>query len=96
MWLRICSRHPVLFIPRPLIVKRGGHADQLSKSFEAMDKYRVRSLVKMLESGGLKGDLRQRTRDELRRKCAIIAQGARKRGRPEEAEEYLSLPDAFA
>ena len=96
MWLRICSRHPVLFIPRPLIVKRGGHADQLSRSFEAMDKYRIRSLVKMLESGELKGDLRQRTRDELRRKCAIIAQGARKRGRPEEAAEYLSLPDAFA
>ena len=96
MWLRICSRHPVLFIPRPLIVKRGGHADQLSRSFEALDKYRIRSLVKILESGALKDDLRQCTLDELRRKVAIVAQGARRRGRPGEAQHYLSLPDAFA
>ncbi len=96
MWLRICCRHPVLFIPRPLIVKRGGHADQLSRSVEAMDKYRIQSLVKILESGALREDLRRATLDELRRKCAIVAQGAAKRGKTEDAAHYLSLPEAIA
>ena len=96
MWLRICSRYPVLFIPSPLIVKRGGHADQLSRSYEVMDKYRIRSLAKILESDVLNDDLRRRTLAELRQKCVIVAQGAEKRGRPEEAEYYLSLPDSLA
>ena len=28
LWLRICARHPVLFVPRALAVRYGGHADQ--------------------------------------------------------------------
>jgi glycosyltransferase involved in cell wall biosynthesis len=96
MWLRICSRYPVLFIPSPLIVKRGGHADQLSRSYEVMDKYRIRSLAKLLESGALRDDLRRRTVAELRQKCVIVARGAEKRGRAEEAEYYLSIPDSIA
>ena len=95
MWLRVACRYPVLFIPSPLIIKRGGHADQLSRSYEAMDKYRIRSLVKILESNALKDDLRQRTLIELRQKCVIVAQGAEKRGRPEEARYYLSLPEGI-
>ncbi len=95
MWLRICSRYPVLFIPTPLIVKRGGHADQLSRSYEVMDKYRIRSLAKILESGTLKDDLRLCTLAELRQKCAIVGQGAMRRGRPEEADYYRSLPDSI-
>jgi len=31
MWLRITSKYPVLFVDKPLIVKRGGHEDQLSR-----------------------------------------------------------------
>ena len=31
LWLRISWRYPVHLIETPLIIKRGGHADQLSK-----------------------------------------------------------------
>ena len=31
LWLRISARYPIQFIETPLIVKRGGHEDQLSK-----------------------------------------------------------------
>ncbi|MGD0230638.1 MAG: glycosyltransferase family A protein [Syntrophorhabdales bacterium] len=96
MWLRICSRYPVLFIPRPLIVKRGGHADQLSRRYDVMDRFRIRSLVKMLESEALSEALRGATVAELRRKCAIVARGAGKRGKPEEARRYLLLSEKFA
>ena len=53
MWLRITSRYAVQFVPRPLIVKRGGHPDQLSRTFDVMDAYRIKSLAKLLESGRL-------------------------------------------
>ena len=91
MWLRISCKYPVLFIPRPLIVKRGGHADQLSRAYEAMDTYRIRALVKMLESGVLTDQQAQMTLAELRRKSMIVARGAEKRGKIEEAAYYFSL-----
>ena len=92
MWLRITCRYPVLFVAKPLIIKHGGHADQLSRRFEAMDTFRIKSLVKMLSSGTLTPDQRESTLATLKEKCAIYAQGARKRGRFEEAAKYASLP----
>lgn len=95
MWLRICSRFPVLFIPKPLIVKRGGHGDQLSRTYEAMDKYRVKALAKILESGALDEDRRRATVAELKRKCRVVSQGAQKRGRVDEAAYYRGLPGKY-
>ena len=91
MWLRICSRYPVLFIELPLIVKRGGHADQLSRAYEAMDRFRVRSIVKALGSGVLSDEMTTAAKRELQEKCRILALGARKRGKVEEAEYYANL-----
>lgn len=96
MWLRITSRYAVQFVPRPLIVKRGGHPDQLSRTFDVMDAYRIKSLTKMIESGRLPETLVQATLSELQKKCAIVAQGAQKRGKPEEAADYLALPGTLA
>jgi glycosyltransferase involved in cell wall biosynthesis len=96
MWLRICSRYPALFIPRPLIIKRGGHDDQLSTRYEAMDRFRIQSLAGILGSGMLDSTLRDATLAELRRKCAIMARGAQKRGKTGEALHYHSLPERIA
>jgi glycosyltransferase involved in cell wall biosynthesis len=95
MWLRITCLYPVLFIDKPLIIKQGGHPDQLSRRYAAMDTYRIKSLVKMLSLGVLTPDQGALTLAELRKKCAIYAQGARKRGRFEEAAEYAALPDTL-
>ena len=96
MWLRITCRYPVSFINRQLIVKQGGHADQLSRRFEAMDRFRIKSLAKILSTGILTLEQRTLTLAELRKKCAIHVQGARKRGRFKEAAEYATLPDTVA
>lgn len=93
MWLRIACRYPILFVPLPLITKRGGHPDQLSESYEAMDKYRIQSLAGMLRSGTLSPDQTRTTLLELKKKCRIVANGAAKRGRSAEAQYYASLPD---
>ena len=51
LWLRICSRYPVLYVERPLTIKHGGHSDQLSSTVPALDRYRIRALRKILEQG---------------------------------------------
>jgi glycosyltransferase involved in cell wall biosynthesis len=94
MWLRICCRYPVLFIPRPLIVKRGGHDDQLSRRYEVMDRYRIRSLLKILDEGVLNGEQKRATTEELRRKCLVVGRGAERRGHAEEANYYYSLAES--
>ncbi|HEY3277057.1 MAG TPA: glycosyltransferase [Syntrophorhabdaceae bacterium] len=93
MWLRITCRYPVLFIEKPLIRKTGGHEDQLSRKYEAMDRFRVQGLVKVIKSGVLTEDLREKALEELKMKCGILALGARKRGKEEEAREYLEMAE---
>ena len=53
LWLRISSRYEVLFIPEHLLVKYGGHEDQLSRKYWGMDLYRIRALKKILASKDL-------------------------------------------
>ena len=91
LWLRITSRYPVRFLQEPLIVKYGGHEDQLSRAFWGMDRFRVRALLKALESAGLTPLQRTWTRREIARKCRILEKGFRNRGKEEEAREYARL-----
>ena len=90
LWLRVSCRYPVFLIDEPLIVKRGGHADQLSKA-AGLDKFRIKSLKQLLESGQLSGPQFQAALRTMRAKCAIFAQGCRKRGRAAEADYYEGL-----
>lgn len=48
LWLRITSLYPVGFIDKPLITKYAGHKDQLSFKHWGMDRFRVKSLEKLL------------------------------------------------
>ena len=95
LWLRLCSRQPMLFIPEPLIVKTGGHADQLSRSRWGMDRFRVRALQKILSAGTLSPRLRRLSIEELKRKAEILASGCEKRGKIEEARHYRDLIEQF-
>ncbi len=91
LWLRICSRYPVLFLEEALITKYGGHEDQLSQKYPGMDRFRIRALQKMLDSGTLNNDDHRAAVAMLHEKAAIYAQGARKRGKLQQAEDYEAL-----
>ncbi len=92
LWLRITWKYPVGLIETPLIVKRGGHADQLSAMPE-LDKHRIRAIVKILEQGCLSPSQAAAAGAMLAEKCRIYAAGCRKRGRLEEAQYYdLLIP----
>ena len=90
MWLRISCRYPVYLIDTPLIIKRGGHADQLSRS-SGLDRYRIQSLKKIVESKFLTDEQEKAAIKVLKEKCDIYANGCLKRGRKEKALYYNDL-----
>ena len=94
LWLRIGCRYPVHLIDTPLIIKRGGHGDQLSKA-PGLDKFRIRSLEKIIESGRLTESQYRAAVYNLHDKCAIYAGGCRKRGREAEAKYYEALAESM-
>jgi GT2 family glycosyltransferase len=93
LWLRIAAFYPICLLNEPLIIKRGGHADQLSRTTPSLDRLRIQSLVKLLRSGQLTDAQHTAAYKELETKCRIYGQGCLKRGREEEGREYLELPE---
>ena len=94
LWLRISCRFPIYLIDTPLIIKRGGHDDQLSKG-TGLDKFRIKAIEKIIRSGLLSEDQRRTAVKTLKKKCDIYAAGCRKRGREEEARYYDSLSNKY-
>ena len=94
LWLRISCRYPVHLIATPLILKRGGHGDQLSKA-PGLDRFRIQSLKKIIESGRLTESQYRAAVHKLQDKCVIYAGGCRKRGREAEAKYYEALAESM-
>ena len=95
LWLRISHKHYVYLIDEFLIVKRGGHADQLSKS-PVLDKYRIQSLIKLIDSNVLSSGQLKAATDKLKEKCNIFSNGCEKRGRKDEAIHYRTLAESYS
>ncbi|NNF98933.1 MAG: glycosyltransferase [Desulfobacteraceae bacterium] len=94
LWLRTTWKYPVGLIETPLIIKRGGHDDQLSGMPE-LDKFRIQALLKALESPNLDAGQTRAAAAVLAEKCKIYAAGCRKHGRPDQADGYLSLAEKY-
>jgi len=94
LWLQISCRFPVFLIDTPLVVKRGGHPDQLSRT-PGLDRFRIAALTKCLEHAPLNAVQRNAAIRALADKCRIYGQGCLKRGRREEAPYYLDLPRRY-
>ena len=88
LWLRTSCRFPVFLVDAPLVVKRGGHPDQLSRA-PGLDRFRIASLVNCLKNEPLTRRQRDAVTGVLADKCRIYGQGCLKRGRREEAPYYL-------
>ncbi len=91
LWLRIAAKHPIGLIEKPYLIKYGGHADQRSHEFPAMDRFRIRSLAKILAQNILTPEQASIARRMLEEKARIYTEGALKRGKKEEAEEIASF-----
>jgi len=93
LWLRISSQHPIFLIDQPLVVKRGGHPDQLSRKIPALDRFRILALSKLLDSGQLTAQQYDLAFKELETKCHISGRGCLKRNKSQEGNYYLGLPE---
>jgi len=107
LWLRIAKHYPFHFIAEKLIVKRGGHEDQLSRKYWGMDRWRVYALEKLLQENKLDGEqsdrvvllkenrLKKEQKDlvvtMLIEKCEILINGFGKRGKNQKREHYRNL-----
>lgn len=91
LWLRICLKYPVLFLDEALIIKTGGHPDQLSHKYFGMDRFRIQALKKILSDPYLGQNSRQAVIAEIEKKSKVYAQGCLKRQRLEEYGYYEKL-----
>jgi glycosyltransferase involved in cell wall biosynthesis len=91
LWLRICLKHPVLFLDEPLVLKTGGHPDQLSHKYFGMDRFRIRALENLLINPSLGDEKRQAVILEIEKKARVYAQGCLKREKLEEHDYYQKL-----
>jgi len=94
MWLRVNCRHPISLISTPLIIKRGGHKDQLS-GMHSLDKYRIQSIIKLIEKRLLSEEQQKLAIKVLKEKSRVYSDGCRKRGRIEEALHYIKNAEGF-
>jgi len=91
LWLRITIEHEVGFIDDPIIKKYGGHEDQLSARYKAMDYYRVKSMIRVLKTYDLNIDERVATKKEILKKCDILLNGYKKHDNIENLKEIENI-----
>jgi glycosyltransferase involved in cell wall biosynthesis len=94
LWLRIAIDYPIFLIDKPCTIKHGGHEDQLS-AHHSQDKYRIASIVGLIQSGCLSREQEAMATSVLEKKCWIYGNGCLKRGRTEEGQYYLGLYDSL-
>jgi glycosyltransferase involved in cell wall biosynthesis len=92
--IRLALKYPVYFLSKPLIIKRGGHPDQLSRKYWGMDRFRIKALEKALHLD-LTPHQEMLVRQEIVKKCQILGSGFEKRNNKDEARKYLSLIDKY-
>ena len=95
LWLRITARNPVLYIEKPFLIKYGGHEDQLSKKYWGMDRFRIKSLEKIISSRVLSDLDENAAKKMLMEKIYIFIQGAQKRGNIKEVKKFKEQYSAF-
>lgn len=94
LWLRITATEDIGFISEPLMIKHGGHSDQLSMQFHSMDLWRARALAKHLNNPNITADEMLALHASLKKKCEILLKGFAKHQNFEnksEIENYLVL-----
>ena len=83
LWLRVTRKFPVGYTPEPFVIKYGGHADQLSRRYFGMDRWRIKAMLPFCDD--------PRVLDVALRKCEILLKGAKKHGNEEILGEFTPI-----
>jgi len=95
LWLRICAFMPVLFIPETLVIKYGGHPDQLSGKHWGMDRFRIQALEKIIADKRLNEENKYYALKMLIEKIQIYLTGAKKRNRGSDIKIFEKKRDQY-
>ena len=87
LWLRITSEYRILFIDEPLIIKYGCQDDQLSRSVESIEFFRIKSLENLLDMTELSTNNRVLAIQMIIKKYNIYLNGLVKRKKQSEAQK---------
>lgn len=90
LWLKISRYHPIGFVPGFSVVKYGGHGDQLSRSYAAVDRFRVSTLKSLLEIEHVP-EFSEKIAAVLEKKLKILLKGYEKRQKDKEAIECREM-----
>ena len=91
LWLRVTCQYKVGLIDENLLKRYGGHADQLSATVPALDRFRIQGLIDLLAGNVLSAEQRELARKNLLWRANILAQGYKKHGNSEEHERYKKI-----
>lgn len=91
LWLKITSQHSVAYVDQFLIRKYGGHSDQLSRAYKAMDYWRIRAMKDRLDSMSLTAQQIKLTKKEIQTKSNILLKGYRKHGNLEKYQQVFDI-----
>lgn len=91
LWLRICAQFETHYIPDPLLIKYGGHEDQLSRKYWGMDRFRIKAMNNLLTTAKLTNDQRQLTLSMLEKKTVILLKGSIKHNNRSLTDECCSI-----
>ncbi|MBM9501340.1 glycosyltransferase family 2 protein [Leptospira sp. 201903071] len=79
LWLRITSQNPVVLLSEELLIRYGGHEDQLSFQYPVMDRFRIYSILKLLNTHILTAAQEEQAEAILFIKWNVLKQGRIKR-----------------
>lgn len=94
LWLKISRHHPVGLEPSLSVIKYGGHKDQLSHQYPAIDRFRVKALVSLLNKES-HPDFRQKIIHVLEKKLKILIKGYEKRQKAGDARYCRIILDSI-
>lgn len=88
LWLRISLFEQIGLIDEELLIKYGGHEDQLSSKYWGMDRFRIYSLLKVLKNNNFENSEQKEIalKEILLSKIDVLIIGSEKRGK----KEYLT------
>ncbi len=72
------------------LVKTGGHEDQLSQRYPAMDRFRITALANLLRGANLDSHQYTMAQQTLANKIHIYCQGALKRGKVDHVKSFTA------
>ena len=95
LWLRLTCKYPIGLVKKKLLIRYGGHSDQLSSKYPTIHKYQILAITKLLKQNILNSNQYSLAIKALNLKLKTYQQGCEKRNRQEEVKWCQQILQEF-